>query len=263
MRGTVCLKCLVVVVLLATATLSCNDDKGDDTPPHPVETADDGDFVSEGKVWNCRHKIHTFKDGESVTNYYPYSYQVQGDTVIDNVRVRKVYVTDEHVHGDKNPRYFGAVHEAIIEGKVYIYRAGETSPALLYDWKAAPGTILDYHEQAIDLYGRGPQTMAVRFKVWPRNEEDVALGRRMMVLQNLQEVDGKTYDCAIIEWVYGIGCENDPFCPESWMNIQIAEAQKPSTPYFRYSDELVSCSEGGKVIFTHHDFPELNLTTDE
>ena len=86
-------------------------------------------FVVEGKRWNC---VHT--NGNSANEPTPFSYFMQGDTVIGGQVCKKMFI--EGLHGDK-PDYYAAFYEE--DGRVYRYQKESESAELIFDYVRQAG----------------------------------------------------------------------------------------------------------------------------
>ena len=100
---------LVVLALCATYTAFAQN------ACHP--------FACEGKVW------HYWSEANE-----DYSYTLIGDTVVGDITMKKLFLTDRKAYGDDKPRYVGAIHED--GGRVSFFpdgtAEGKTAPTVLW-----------------------------------------------------------------------------------------------------------------------------------
>ena len=86
-------------------------------------------FVVEGKRWNCVNI-----GGNPANEPTPFSYFMQGDTLIGGQVCKKMFI--EGLHGDK-PDYYAAFYEE--DGRVYRYQKESESAELIFDYVRQAG----------------------------------------------------------------------------------------------------------------------------
>lgn len=95
-------------------------------------------FCTEGKLWTGIESTEIRKT--------PFSYKIQGDTIISRYGCKKVYYQNEFVYSDSGWHYYGALFE---EGsKVFVIRKNSEEMKLLYDFDLKVG---DHFLSNIDI----------------------------------------------------------------------------------------------------------------
>ena len=169
-------------------------------------------FCTEGKLWTGIESTEIRKT--------PFSYTIQGDTIISKYGCKKVYYQNEFVYSDSEWHYYGALYE---EGsKVFSIRKNSEEMKILYDFSLKVGdhflSNIDIDEtviniDAVELSGSSFRRFA--FKEYS---------------QQSQKFSDNT--CYVIE---GIGGSTSPM--EPWLYN-----------FDGRSCEVLSCTVNGKVF---------------
>ena len=90
-------------------------------------------FVVDGKQWNC-----ILSNGNPLYLYRG-TYQLRGDTIIQEQKCLKLFYADERVGGQLT--YNGAMYEA--DGKVFYINGKTDTPEMIYDFRAKAGDVCE------------------------------------------------------------------------------------------------------------------------
>ena len=169
-------------------------------------------FVKEGKVWKCLQPA----DG-SVCNY-----SIEGDTVINGRKYKKVLCRDRFDYHDDASHYFAAVREE--GGLVFVLNAGQEQEYMLYNFEPGEETGLRY-----DWCGWGV-TRSKGTPFWYRGKQHYKFTAYPFILgSDLQPIKRET-------WVDGLGnLEEGPFFVGSVGKM------------------LLACYENGQCVFVYED----------
>ena len=146
-------------------------------------SAQKNSFVQEGKRWIYeKYDIYNTHETEMVT------YSIKGDTLINEVGFKKVYLNDE---------YHGAIRQD--KGKVFFCVEGKTEDFLIYDFDAEKGDIR-LLEEDLDFIVVSVDTIDVNGTKYKRLGLNYYVGDK--------EYDERYPEIQIVE---GIGTSGNPF----------------------------------------------------
>ena len=189
-------------------------------------------LLEEGKRWNY---IRDFAraSGPEEYNYY-YSYFVNGDTVINNITCKKIYMEK-----DGSVTYKAAMYE---DGqKVYCFDNNSTESELLYDFGLCRYDKMTLEKDNVEIickYTKQSEYEGVNRKeiYWIMIDsymsEDYV--ERMMSLDN---------DIYLSEWIEGIGSTQDLFF---------------TIPYAGNYCHIISCELNGKILYQNSYYTGIN-----
>ena len=152
-------------------------------------------MAEEDKTWIC----HTVKD---------YSYKVQGDTAIEGLSYKRLYITDTTQYGDDMPHYFAALRDE--EYKTFIRYSNCDSEMLLYDFTPNESVFyefIDYPESDVEVRRLTNEALIA--------EMDDGCQYRVFFISVSQSGVAPTRS---FYWLEGVGCTGDPFLPSTWWN---------------------------------------------
>ena len=155
-----------------------------------VDAAGTIPFVEQGKRWDC------------VRGYgkrFSFSYEISGDTLINDNPYAKVYIVDEGKFGDFSPRYFGALRED--GSKVYLVENDSTEEYLLYDFDMTSETTLGI------WFVRPYDNSRKRVVLWNDN---------IYTYRNYVMGDGDYVPTTLFQFVEGVGFTYDPMDVVNW-----------------------------------------------
>lgn len=195
----------------------CGCSENDEQPIESSKTNADiimtsQNFCTEGKLWTGIESTEIRKT--------PFSYKIQGDTIISTYGCKKVYYQNEFDYSDSEWHYYGALFE---EGsKVNVIRKDSEEMKLLYDFDLKVG---DHFLSNIDIDETVINIDAVELS---------GTSFRRFAFKEYSQQSHKYYDntCYVIE---GIGGSTSPL--EPWLynfDGRISEVQ--------------SCTVNGKVF---------------
>ncbi len=203
----------------------------DDFFASPMQEQEYHPFVVDGKIWHCAN-IPANQPAPAELESYPYGgslYTISGDTLIGDVEYKKVLCQDEYFYGDGELHYFCAVREK--EMRVYCVVNEKDSESLLLDF-STPTEVL---------------TLALGGLEWSRFNAHLKehTNKEMRYHYSIGELLAP--DKALIKttWVESVGSLEDPF------SIEMYSYKWDDAPC--YLRAVVSCEDGGKVIFTLND----------
>ena len=180
-------------------------------------------LLEEGKRWNYIFDF-AWAGAPKEYNYY-YSYFVNGDTVINNITCKKIYMEK-----DGSVTYKAAMYE---DGqKVYCFNNNSTDSELLYDFGLCRYDKMPVEKENVEVlckYTKQSEYEGVNRKeiYWIMIDsymsEDYV--ERMMSLDN---------DIYLSEWIEGIGSTQDLFF---------------TLPYDGNYSHMISCEQNGKTLY--------------
>ena len=191
--------------------------------------------VVDGRIWNVV-SIHPTEPPESDSippGYYQdikgrwgigflYTYMLRGDTIMNDVAYKKLYLDDRFVSGLREE-----------DGRVYERYWEDVPEQLIFDFYLQPGEI--FKDEVDDMY---------QMEVKQVREVDVD-GKSRKCMDMWAHMEGmEIVDGLVDYWIEGIGCMNGPHFPFWWEAID-----SPSL--------LLSCYDGDECIFTIEDLKQF------
>ena len=168
-------------------------------------------LLEEGKRWEIYYSTHLSPEEPAPER----TYEIKGDTVINGVPYKKVFVICNVVYNDDEKHYFAALSER--EQRVYSIRAGSTTEKLLYDFTLKAGDTYDYKlEESTFTQLEGNRLNIRVVDVFPWHDKDrTCWGGRLVTKLDY----GHTSFCVL----EGFGSFTDTFCPEYWIHSPITD----------------------------------------
>ena len=191
--------------------------------------------VVDGRIWNVV-SIHPAEPPESDSippGYYqdikgrwgigfPHTYMLRGDTIMNDVAYKKLYLDDRFVSGLREE-----------DGRVYERYWEDVPEQLIFDFYLQPGEI--FKDEVDDMF---------QMEVKQVREVDVD-GKSRKCMDMWAHMEGmEIVDGLVDYWIEGIGCMNGPHFPFWWEAID-----SPSL--------LLSCYDGDECIFTIEDLKQF------
>ena len=174
-------------------------------------------LAKEGKVWNYRYG--NILSHDSKHSYLYYSQVIQGDTVINDIAYKKLYL-----HHSRITKYSAALRD---EGsKVYVVPADSTQESLYYDMRLGDSS--------------EPVDIAYNYRVQKYGESEVVQSHGLSLTKQTWIMVNPLTTHTTFDWVESVGLLGGDFIGSS-----IWDEKHESL----LGGELVSCFEDGQCIW--------------